>query len=177
MEFQKLFPFLGKRKRTVQFLARFEVHLRGFCFLFFPSLFAELAVGNEIVIFRRGELESVVRLMRRWWFVCKKKQHVWCVSAREMVQRTTCDGVLTQKNKGKRRCKKNETRTLDPFKNQSVRVLLLFWQRPSRLLERGEEEKDAFVMKILMWRNLSQRLVLFPLSASHWLRSKAKGNF
>ena len=47
-------------KRTVQFLARFEVHLRGFCFLFFPSLFAELAVGGEIVIFRRGELESVV---------------------------------------------------------------------------------------------------------------------
>ena len=60
MEFQKLFPLLGKRKRTVQFLARFEVHLRGFCFLFFPSLFAELAVGGEIVIFRRGELESVV---------------------------------------------------------------------------------------------------------------------
>ena len=39
-----------------------------------------------------------------------------------MCQRTTCDGVLTQKNKGKRRCKKNETRTLDPFKNQSVRA-------------------------------------------------------
>jgi hypothetical protein len=52
------FPFWGER--TVQFLARFEVHLRGFCFLFFPSLFAELAVGGEIVIFRRGELESVV---------------------------------------------------------------------------------------------------------------------
>ena len=59
MEFQKLFP-LGKSKRTVQFLARFEVHLRGFCFPFFPSLFAVLAVGGEIVIFRRGELESVV---------------------------------------------------------------------------------------------------------------------
>ena len=58
MEFQKLFP-LGKSKRTVQFLARFEVHLRGFCFPFFPSLFAVLAVGGEIVIFRRGELESV----------------------------------------------------------------------------------------------------------------------
>ena len=60
MEFQKLFP-LGKkkaRKRTVQFLARFEVHLRGFCFPFFPSLFAT-AVGGEIVIFRRVELESV----------------------------------------------------------------------------------------------------------------------
>ena len=86
-----------------------------------------------------------------------------------------CDGVLMQKNKGKRRCKKNETRTLDPFKNQSVRVLLLFWQRPSRLLERGEEEKDAFVMKILMWRNVSQRVVgLFPLRASQRRRSKAK---
>ena len=52
-------------KRTVQFLARFEVHLRGFCFLFFPSLllfapFALAKVGGEIVIFRRGELESVV---------------------------------------------------------------------------------------------------------------------
>ena len=61
-EFQNLFPaFWGKR--TVQFLARFEVHLRGFCFLFFPSLlfaFCSLAkVGGEIVIFRRGELESV----------------------------------------------------------------------------------------------------------------------
>ena len=51
---------LGKSERTVQFLARFEVHLRGFCFLFFPFLFAKLAVGGEIVIFRRGELESVV---------------------------------------------------------------------------------------------------------------------
>ena len=55
---------LGKSERTVQFLARFEVHLRGFCFLFFPSLlfaFCSLAkVGGEIVIFRRGELESVV---------------------------------------------------------------------------------------------------------------------
>ena len=63
-EFQNLFlPFWGKR--TVQFLARFEVHLRGFCFLFFPSLllfapFALAKVGGEIVIFRRGELESVV---------------------------------------------------------------------------------------------------------------------
>ena len=56
---------LGKSERTVQFLARFEVHLRGFCFLFFPSLllfapFALAKVGGEIVIFRRGELESVV---------------------------------------------------------------------------------------------------------------------
>ena len=81
-----------------------------------------------------------------------------------MFQRT-CDGVLTQKNKGKR-FKKNEARTLDPFKNQFVLVLLLFWQRPSRL-ERGLEEEDVLMMKILMWRNLSQRLVLFPLSASH----------
>ena len=55
-------------KRTVQFLARFEVHLRGFCFLFFPSLlfapFALAKVGGEIVIFRRGELESVVAFDR-----------------------------------------------------------------------------------------------------------------
>ena len=54
---------LGKSERTVQFLARFEVHLRGFCFLFFPSLsfaFALAKVGGEIVIFRRGELESVM---------------------------------------------------------------------------------------------------------------------
>ena len=93
-----------------------------------------------------------------------------------MFQRT-CDGVLTQKNKGKR-FKKNEARTLDPFKNQFVLVLLLFWQRPSRL-ERGLEEEDVLMMKILMWRNLSQRLVLFSLSlsASHRLRSKAKGNY
>ena len=44
--------------------SRFEVHLRGFCFLFFPSLllfaFKLAKVGGEIVIFRRGELESVM---------------------------------------------------------------------------------------------------------------------
>ena len=60
----KPLPFLGETKsikRTVQVLARFEVHLREFCVLFFPSLFANsLAKGGEIVIFRRGELESVV---------------------------------------------------------------------------------------------------------------------
>ena len=163
------FPFWGKR--TVQFLARFEVHLRGFCFLFFPSLFAALAVGNEIVIFRRGELESVFDETMMTWRrnnKCDASVHGKCFNGH-------VTAFWCRKTKGKG-FKKKEARTLDPFKNQFVLVLLLFWQRPSRL-ERGLEEEDVLMMKILMWRNLSQRLVLFPLSASHWLRSKAKGNF
>ena len=167
----KTLPFSGEKETYRSISRSFRSTSPRFLFPFLSVSFRRVGGGkwNRNISARRTRICF-------WWDDddVKKKQQMWCVSSREMFQRT-CDGFLMQENKGKR-FKKKEARTLDPFKNQFVLVLLLFWQRRSRL-ERGLEEEDVLMMKILMWRNLSQRLVLFPLSASHWLRSKAKGNF
>ena len=170
----KTLPFIGEKETYRSISRSFRSTSPRFLFPVLSVSFRRVGGGrwNRNISARRTRICCV------WWDdddVFKKKQHVWWVSSREMFQRT-CDGFLMQKNKGKR-FKKNEARTLDPFKNQFVRVLLLFWQRSSRLLERGLEEEDVLMMKILMWRNLSQRLGLFSLHSSQWWRSKAKGKF